>query len=199
MRLELKHGDRGPVIERLHRALAAAGYAVEVTESERAEFGASTAEALHALRRHHRLPEADHIDDTVLAILFEAERTINVTINKQAQQTPAPPADPRHGSVTGRLVDQDGAPIAGMSVQLLSMTLTAQHQLASSQTDKSGAFAFHYERTKPLNLIAHAVNDLGDVVASSATLFAAAAAVTINLTTATDGVVRAPSQYTLLT
>ena len=78
------------------------------------------------------------------------------------------------------------------------MTLTARSELGTAHTDKSGAFAVRYERPKPLNLTAEAVNNLGDAVASSATVFAAPAVVEIDLTTAPDGVVRTPSQFTVL-
>ena len=197
MRLGLKAGDRGPDVERLHRALTAAGYLIDAAERERGEFGPSTAVALRALRRDRGLPEREDIDETILGVLFEVEQTININITSPTQ-TPRPPPDEYHGHVTGRLVDQDGAPIADMMVRLVSVTLTARRELGTVHTDKSGGFAFHYERPKPLNLIAEAVNDLGDAVATSATVFAAPAVVEINLTTATDGVVRTPSQFTVL-
>ena len=195
MKLGLKVGDRGHDVERLHRALLAAGYAVDAGERQRGEFGSSTTAALIALQCDRGLPEREDIDEAILAVLIEVEETVIINTNTS---TSSPPLDMRHGQVTGRLVDQDGAPIVGLTVKLLSVTLKGQRALHTAHADKSGHFAFRYTRLKPLNIAVEAVDDHGDVVATSQTVFAAPAEVEINLTTAPDGVVRALSQFTVL-
>ncbi len=59
-------------------------------------------------------------------------------------------------------------------------------------------FTFGYHRTQPINLQVRAYDDAGKVTAQSAITYAAPVETTINLTTAKDGVVRAPSVYTTL-
>ena len=145
--------------------------------------------------REHEEHEHEEIDEDVLVVLVEIEVTGGGP-TPPSPPTPGPP--PGQGSVTGSLVDQDGAPVAGTTVKLLSMTLKGSQALGETSTGKDGGFAFTYARPKPLNLQAQALDDVNEVIAASKTIFAAPATVEINLTTAPNGVVRALSLFTTL-
>lgn len=102
------------------------------------------------------------------------------------------------GTVHGKLVDQDGAPVAGAAVALFAQNVRTRTQLASGKTDSQGAYSLTYARTTPLNLVVQALGPSGAPIATSAVIFAAAADVTIDLSSASDGIVRAPSAYSVL-
>ena len=65
-------------------------------------------------------------------------------------------------------------------------------------TGKQGQYSIAYHRPRALNLLVRAYDASGKVIAASATVFAAAAQIQINLTTAASGVVRKPSVFTNL-
>lgn len=102
------------------------------------------------------------------------------------------------GSVHGKFVDVDGAPIAGARVVLVEQHVRNRSQLASATTDTSGIFRLNYPRTIAFNLFVQALNTDGKVIAESEVRFAAEADVEINLTTAPGGRMPTPSAYTLL-
>jgi hypothetical protein len=110
----------------------------------------------------------------------------------------APPSDQPRGTVTGKLVDRDGALIAGAEVSLFTKQLRTESRIGATTTDQTGRFSITYDRTDPSNLIARASDATGRVIAASGTIFAAPRQVEIELTTASDGIVRAPSQFTTL-
>jgi hypothetical protein len=76
----------------------------------------------------------------------------------------------------------------------------AQHMslIGETRTNTTGHYRITYQRRSPLNLVVQASDGVGNVIAVSETIFAAPAQVEIDLTTAKDGVVRAPSQFTTL-
>jgi Tc toxin complex TcA C-terminal TcB-binding domain/Neuraminidase-like domain/Putative peptidoglycan binding domain len=201
--LGLKTGAHGPEVARLHLALSAVGYSIDGTERARRRFGPSTAAALRALRRDRGLPERGDVDETILAVLIETE----VGGGEANPLTPSPPAPPppapsptanQQGLVTGRVVDRDGAAVANLKIELLSVTLKASQTLASVQSGRDGRYSLAYKRLRALNLEVRALDDLGEMVAASQTLFASPSSVEIDLTTAPDGVIRTPSLFATL-
>src|SRR6185312_8034966 len=102
------------------------------------------------------------------------------------------------GSVHGRFVDADGAPIVGAGISLFALHVRDRSQLASTTTDGTGAFLLTYQRATALNLVVQAVGADGKPIAESPVLFAAPADVEIDLTTAKSGMVPTPSTYTVL-
>ena len=115
--------------------------------------------------------------------------------NASAQQ---PAEDDNRGTVQGKLVDQDGAPIAATRVSIFAEQIRGQEQLGSAQTDAQGQYAVSYGRPSALNIVAHAFDPSGKVIAQSAVVYAAPATVQIDFTTAADGIVRTPSIFTNL-
>jgi hypothetical protein len=196
MKVGLRSGARGIEVERLHRALRSRGIDVERGEIERGEFGPSTLAALHSLQEACGLTVADEIDEETLEILVEIEQNITININEAPPQPPKP--NPRRGVVRGKLVGDDGDPIAGAPVALFSQQLRGETQVGRAVTGAAGQFIFHYRRTQPLNLLVRAYDDASAVIATSQVSFAAPPVVEIDLTTAKDGVVRTPSTYTTL-
>ena len=196
MNIGLKLGAVGSDVERLQRVLILAGLVIEAAEIESREFGRSTLAALHELQRRRGLPECDEIDDSTYAVLLEIEQ--NITINISGGGTPTPPPDEHAGRVSGTLTDEDGAPISGVTVTLLSLGVRSDTAIGHATTDKLGAYTIRYRRTKLLNLAVRATDDQSNVLATSATTFAADVQIVIDFTTAKGGVVRQPSEFTKL-
>lgn len=199
MHIGLKPGAIGTAVERLQRILHSAGLGIDPQERTHATFGPSTTAALKSLQARHGLPDRGDIDEETLKILLEVEKNITINIYEGPMPPPAPPhGDDERGSVHGQLVDGDGAPIAGLRVVLLAQRLREPMQhLQQGETDRHGKFHMHYQRPHPLNLVVRAFG-VDRTVAESAVVFAAPAEVTIDLTTAQDGIVRAPSAYSIL-
>ena len=202
-----KLGDVGKVVRALHERLLAAEFAIDVSETEGAVFGPQTRAALMRFQLRLGVPETGELDEATLAALGNTggPGEIQVVIDE-------PPSAPGNGGggapqgggrankgvVRGTLVDQDGAPVAHAPMVASNQQLRAETTLGHTTTSKSGQYQITYARTSPPNLIVRAHDDTGAVVAQSATVFNAAANVQIDLTTAKDGVVRAPSAYTTL-
>ena len=211
-----KLGDAGKAVRALHERLLAAELAIDAAETEAAAFGPQTRAALMRFQLRLGLPETGELDEATLAAigtLEEHERgerpgEIRVVID----EPPSAPGDgggggggapqggggANKGVVHGTLVDQDGAAVAQAPVIASNQQLRAETIVGHATTGKSGQYQITYARTSPPNLIVRAHDDTGAVVAQSATVFNAAANVQIDLTTAKDGVVRAPSAYTTL-
>ncbi|HEY6923167.1 MAG TPA: hypothetical protein VI653_06860, partial [Steroidobacteraceae bacterium] len=102
------------------------------------------------------------------------------------------------GSVHGKFVDADGAPIVGAGILLFALRVRDRSQLASTVTDASGSFLLRYQRTASVNLVVQALGADGKPAAESAVLFAAPVEAEIDLTTAASGIVLTPSSYTVL-
>jgi hypothetical protein len=98
-----------------------------------------------------------------------------------------------HGLVTGVLVDGDGAPLAGTPVALVSIRIRSETTLGEAKTDERGNYSVAYTWTGGLNLLMRAYGKGGRVIAQSDTVFAAAAQVVIDFTTAPSGIVVKPS------
>ena len=200
MRIGLKPGTTGAEVERLHRVLTFAGLRIEPGEIKRCEFGPSTLKALQALQRRRKLPRRAEIDASTVAVLLEIEEKIAVNINLNEDNPPAkPPAqheDP--GIVQGKLVDENGAPVAGPRVSLYAKNVRNETRLGETKTDKQGQFSIAYRRPRALNLVVRAYNASGKVIAESATVFAAPGHVQVNFTTGASGIVRTPSIFATL-
>jgi hypothetical protein len=124
--------------------------------------------------------------------------------NKKKAKKPDPSSNPTavnepSGTVQGKLVDENGAPIANTQVSLFGESVRSEAHLADGKTGADGTYAIAYARPSALNLLARAYDANGKVVAQSATVFAAAAQVVIDLTTAPSGIVRPLSTVTNLT
>ena len=198
MRLGLSLNAQDGDVQRLHQILIAAGLEIDPDELADGLFGASTLGALHVCQRQHDLPETNEIDEVTLILLQGLEETINITINEGSGTTPPPPTGDRRGVVRGKLVDQDGGPIPHIKADLFSVQVRREVRIREATTDRGGRFVFTYERPRPLNLVVRAFNEAGTVIAESKPLFKAAAHAEIDITTAKDRVVRAPSQFTTL-
>ncbi len=127
----------------------------------------------------------------------DATQTTTLLPSPAASTGPASAKD-ASGVVTGKMVDGDGAPITGAKISLYVRNIRTELLLGEAQSGPQGQYTITYRRPSPLNLEVRSLDSAGKLIATSATVFAAPATVVINLTTAADGVVRAPSQYTIL-
>ncbi len=200
----LKPGTKGVEVARLHRVLSFAGFWVEPIEIEAVEFGPSTLKALRTLLVQRGIPEGERLDEIDLlahTTLIEIERTI--VVEPVVVEPVAPTSSHRRpkdkGAVSGTLVDGDGAPIADARVTLLASGIRTQTTIGEARTNRSGQYSISYSRKSALNLSVQAAAASGEVLATSATIFAAAAKITVNLSSAFGGVPRQPSLYTQLT
>jgi hypothetical protein len=213
----LKQGDEGDHVAQLHQWLRTAGLAIDLAEVNARHFGERTRDALAELQRRLGVAVTGELDEITAAAIEERERAGGLTelIIDEPPSTPRrphpsrppptggssgppPPPKPGQGMVQGHLVDQDGAPIATTAVTAFDEQLRSETRVGGSTTDAKGHYAITYARPQPLNLLVRAYDSANGVLAASATAFAAAAQIEIDLTTAKDGVVRAPSAYTLL-
>jgi hypothetical protein len=180
-----------------------------------------TALALDAAKAHHPPPVPDRPDDAALSDVTTrtnappplpptagqnprpaAERPdevapSDVTTSTNERPIIATPDGPR-GTVHGKLVDQDGAPIAGARIVLISNQLRTETPIEQVATAETGQYTIEYRRPAALNLVVQAKDAKGAVIATSTTIFAAPAQLEINLTTAADGVIRLRSRFTTL-
>ena len=162
----------------------------------------STLKALHALQRRHGLARVDSVDQATLDLLLDIEQNIVIVINQNAGPTGTPtppPIDPGHGVASGKLVDGDGAAIAATKVVLIELRVRSRTQLGEATTDENGQYRIRYRRDGAPNLEAQAHDATGKVIATSATVFRAAATVEIDFSTGPGGVVKSPSLFTSLT
>jgi hypothetical protein len=197
MRIGLGAGALGSDVARLHRVLGAAGHAIAPAEVAAQRMGVTTLGALHAVQRERGLPRVDAIDGATIRVLLELERNIRIDVH-EGGTAPAPKHGERPAGVTGRLVNGDGVPMPDMRVALFAKHLRSEAPLGEATTNDKGAYAIGYHRSGPVNLAARAYDESGSAIAMSPTVYAAAATVQIDLTTAADGVVRLPSRFTTL-
>ena len=203
MKIGLRSGERGPEVEHLQHVLSSAGLEIAPEELDERRFGPSTLAAMQIVQGRANVPATSHIDEATLAIIVDLQDRITVDVHEDGEPKPTPkPPDPTKGIVTGTLTDQDGAGVAHTLVTLLSMKIrghTVGHTaLNSATTDARGAYRITYKRSAPLNLAVTATNAARKTLATSATVFAAPPQTVIDFTTAPDGVIRQPSQYTKL-
>lgn len=198
MKIGLKAGMEGTNVERLHGILVSAGHEIARDEIERHKFGPSTLAALQAFQSGHGLRRTKQINRATLEVLLELEQNITVNINEAATRQPEPKPDQHRGVVRGKLVDEDGAPIANARISLFAKSLRTEKNLGNAKTNKQGQYTITYRRASALNLFARAYDGSGKVMAESVTVFTAAAGVGIDFTTANDGVVRSPSRFTAI-
>ena len=181
-----------------------------------------TALALEAGAAHHPPPVPEHPGDAAPSGVTTstneppplppttarpaAERPDAAAASGVTARTDAPPPlppvattpDGPRGTVHGKLVDQDGAPIAGATIVLISKQLRTETPIAQGATAEAGQYTIEYSRPAALNLVVQAKDAKGTAIATSATIFAAPAQLEVNLTTASDGVIRPPSRFTTL-
>ena len=198
MDIGLSVGATGPEVTRLHRVLEATGLVVDQGEKERQEFGPSTREALLSFQRERGLGDVGEIDEATYEALIEVELNITINVDEVPPPTPPPMRDDHRGTARIKLVDGDGAPVAGARVSLFSRTVRNERRLGGATTRRDGGCTVRYSRPRPLNLFARAYNDTGKAIGQSVTYFAVPPEMQIGFTTAADGVVRTPSIYTRL-
>jgi Tc toxin complex TcA C-terminal TcB-binding domain/Neuraminidase-like domain/Salmonella virulence plasmid 28.1kDa A protein len=197
MKIGYRLGAQGTDVGRLHRVLRRQGLTLDDAEMSREEFGASTLEALHAFQRQHDLSVVDEIDSATLEVLLRIEANISINIY-EGGITPAPKPDEHHGRVGGTLVDGDGVPVPEQRIVLFEKQLRSQSPLGEGRTNENGAYRIHYQRRAAINLVVQAYDATEKLIATSATLYAAGAQVTIDFTTAADGIVRVLSVFATL-
>ena len=103
------------------------------------------------------------------------------------------------GTVRGKLVDEDGAPIVGAHAELFAKSIRSETELGEAATDEQGLYTISYFRPNAFNLVvrAYSIGITPQVVlAQSSTVFNAPAEAEIDFTTAADGVIRVPSTFT---
>jgi hypothetical protein len=196
MKVGLKLGAQGAEVERLHRVLISAGLRIDTGEIKRGEFGPSTLNAVHSLQKLRGLGECDEIDERTNSVLLAIEETITVNVNESSSPAQPPAQNLHQGIVRGKLLDEDGGPLASTRISLFAKQLRSEKHLGDATTNKQGQYSIRYQRLSALNLVARAEDGLGKVIAQSATVFAAGVQVEINLTTAANGVVRSLSTFT---
>jgi hypothetical protein len=104
-----------------------------------------------------------------------------------------------HGTVRGKLVDEDGSPITGAHIELFAKSIRSETELGEAATDEQGLYTISYFRPNAFNLVvrAYSIGITPQVVlAQSSTVFNAPAEAEIDFTTAADGVIRVPSTFT---
>ena len=196
MRIGLRSGATGADVKQLHGVLLSQGGSIERSELDGAEFGPSTKAALMALQERRGLPRSGEIDDATLVILIEIDATMDVT--GRASRDPPPGStspDQRRGSVKGTLFDADGAALAGIHIELSAQRLRDRSLLSEAASDARGGYAFNYDRKEALNIYLRALDPAGNAIATSAVVFNAPAELKLDITTATDGVVRPRSVF----
>lgn len=198
MKIGLKPGTKGADVKRLHRILTSAGLGIEPGEIEHGEFGSSTHEALRALQSQRGLPACDEIDESTHAVLLEIEEHITININEGSPPAKPPAENEHQGTVRGKLVDQDGAPMANTRISLFAAHIRRETYLGDATTGTDGSYSIAYNRPSAFNLAARAYDASEKVIAQSAVVPAAPAQIQIDLTTAADKVVRALSFFTTL-
>ncbi|HEY4239641.1 MAG TPA: neuraminidase-like domain-containing protein [Kofleriaceae bacterium] len=102
------------------------------------------------------------------------------------------------GTVAGTLYDGDGQTIAAAKVSLFAEALRGETHFVDTTTAPDGTYTATYTRTTAPNLLVRAYDSKGNIVATSPTVFAAPSSVVIDLTSAADGVIRAPATYSVV-
>jgi hypothetical protein len=222
----MQEGSGGESVRRLHRILLSAGYRIADSEIETSSFGATTRTALSQLQDKHNLRPTGEVDEKTQTLLLSLEERLESKGRKkknqskrsrseskdggdlsiQLQPEPEPKEakpegshpDESRGSVRGKLVNEDGAPIAATHVSLFAKHVRSEKHLGDATTNNQGQYSISYHRPSALNLVVRAYDALGKLIAESVTVFAAAAQIQINFTTAANGVLRPPSTFTTI-
>lgn len=224
---QLKQGDAGDHVAQLHQRLRVAGHTIALAEVETRHFGPTTHRALLDLQVQLGLQPTGEIDIATLLTIESGDGRdttliAEVIVSREdpppssrpsgsggtptppagggtgGGSPPTPPGPDTAGAVHGALVDQDGAPVARTRIRALDKQLRAETLLGQASTDAAGQYAIRYPRVWPPNLVVRAYDAANRPIAESRPRFAAPADVAIDLTTAKDAVVRAPSTFTLL-
>src|SRR6266700_1239242 len=223
MSKSMKQGEVGERVGQLHRWLSAAGHVIDAVEVEAKHFGARTLAALVELQRQLGLPPTGELDVATALAIEEREGKGELRIVAETSFVSAdhPRYSPRNGGshpptggeggggpppsssdelgiVRGNVVDEDGNGIRSANVALLHKQVRGEIRLGQAQTDERGYYEVRYRRPRPLNILVRAFDATGRTLAQSVTVFAAAAEVDLDLTTARDGIVRRPSQFSTL-
>ena len=216
-------GAYGADVASLHEFLRQEGMNLPSAEVDRAFYGNLTRQAVQQYQRNSGLPVTGVVDENTASAINAAIAASNIrkapatalprpTLTPAVQGTALVPSsgqpvvapsqqstqDENRGLVQGKLVDQDGTPVAATRVSIFAEQIRGEEQLGSAQTDAQGQYAVSYERPSALNIVARAFDASGKVLAQSAVVYGAAAKVQIDFTTAADGIVRTPSTFTNL-
>jgi hypothetical protein len=219
-------GAYGADVAALQEFLRQQGFQLPASEVDRAFYGPFTRQAVLQYQQKNGLPVTGAVDESTANAINTSLSGANAPKSGPAGAVSravfpsagtglsgaAPPSGAiaagsstqqttqvdNRGTVQGKLVDQDGLPIADTRVSVFAKLLRGEERIGTAQTDKQGQFSIGYERPRALNLFARAYDSSENVIAQSPVIFAAAATVKINFTTAADGIVRSPSIFTAL-
>jgi hypothetical protein len=219
-------GAYGADVASLQEFLRRQGYQLPASEVNRAFYGPLTRQAVQQYQQNYGLPATGAVDEDTansinaslgpvklqkaapVAALPHAPLPSAGTVAGGAPPTgtaisasapsPQPAQEENRGTVQGKLVDQDGAPIADTRVSAFAKLLRAEEPLGSTQTNKQGQYSISYERPGAVNIILRAYDGSGKIIAQSPVVYDSAATAQIDFTTAADGIVRTPSIFTTL-
>ena len=152
MHIGLKLGASGTEVERLHRVLLAAGLEIDLAESREKAFGPSTVAALKELQAQHGLTSHGRVDEKTLAVLrdLEAKPAINPPPVPSQPPTPVLTIIINRGTVHGKFVDADGAPIIGRRHNPVRAACTRPFATRFDHHGWLSAFLLTYQRTSRL-------------------------------------------------
>lgn len=191
MQIGIRTGSQGNAVARLHRVLTHIGWSITVEEVESQTFGATTETALREFQARYVLAVSGFVDEVTLPHLERWEGHVLAT-------PPTDPAAQPRARVRGRVVDANGASVRGARVSAWSARLRAERELGLGTTDKEGAYVITFAWHEGLALKVRALDAAGCAIAESAPVFRASRDETVNLTTASDGIIRAESVMTSL-
>lgn len=179
--ISLALGAQGTAVKNLHANLAKAGIAVPVAESDQANFGVATRDALAQFQAQYKLPATGELDAVSSAVLDAAAKAITK----------------RQWLVTGRVAMDYGAPAAGLGLRLYAISFGgAAAKLAEGKTDANGTYTLAYAAPAAApSLEVRALDPAGKEVAISRQLFNAASSESLNLV-APSSVLPLAAEYT---
>ena len=194
----LRVGDSGEDVALLHDVLAHGGGEVPVEEVRRRLFGPGTRRAVQAWQRDHGLEPTGSVDEPTVALLAAAPRStaragppsgsgdavgvgMEPALPVVAPEGPQARPPGRRRSVgegpiagvpwtlTGRVLDGGGRPVAGARVRAFSVRLRSQELIGGAVTDGGGGYVVSGDR--PLSVRVGVYDDDGTEIGASAVRF----------------------------
>lgn len=97
MKIGLKSGMKGAIIERLQRTLLSAGHKIIPAEIEATLFGTSTLAAMQEFQSRHGLRHTKQVNKATLDVLLEIEERITISTVGQSRRKPGAKPDRKSG------------------------------------------------------------------------------------------------------
>ncbi len=130
----LSFGAQGKDVALLHQLLATVGLEIDENEAKEQRFGETTGDAVRHLQALAGLSPTGEVDQQVMGLLKDALGRLQVNL----------PADyqPASGEyyVEGDVTDEDGMPLAGVTVVADARELRAAREIGRSVTDGQGHY-----------------------------------------------------------